>query len=57
MHADVGASDDELNELAAVVALTAFWSNVLHTRNYDYDYDYDYPAFVKELRQKLLINV
>jgi len=29
-----GASDEELNELAAVVALTTFWSNVLHTQNY-----------------------
>jgi AhpD family alkylhydroperoxidase len=40
-----GATDDELKELAAVVALTAFWSNVLHTQNYDYD------TFVKELKQ------
>ena len=40
-----GASGDELNELAAVVALTAFWSNVLHTQNYEYD------TFAKELKQ------
>ena len=40
-----GASDDELNELAVVVANTAFWSNILHTQNYDYD------TFVKELKQ------
>jgi AhpD family alkylhydroperoxidase len=40
-----GASSDELNELAAVVALTAFWSNVLHTQNYEYD------TFAKELKQ------
>lgn len=39
------ASNEELNEMAAVVALTAFWSNVLHTQNYDYD------TFVKELKQ------
>ena len=32
-----GATDDELKELAAVVALTSFWSNVLHTQNYEYD--------------------
>jgi hypothetical protein len=40
-----GASNEELNELAAIVAMTAFWSNVLHTQNYDYD------TFVKELKQ------
>ena len=40
-----GATDDELKELAAVVALTFFWSNVLHTQNYEYD------TFVKELKQ------
>ena len=40
-----GASDEELNELAVVVANTAFWSNILHTQNYDYD------TFVKELKQ------
>ena len=42
---DVGATDEELNELAAVVGLTAFWSNVLHTQNYDYN------TFVKELKE------
>jgi AhpD family alkylhydroperoxidase len=40
-----GASEEELNELAVVVANTAFWSNILHTQNYDYD------TFVKELKQ------
>ena len=40
-----GASDEELNELAVVVANTAFWSNILHTQNYDYD------TFIKELKQ------
>ena len=40
-----GVSSEELNELAAVVALTAFWSNVLHTQNYEYD------TFAKELKQ------
>lgn len=30
-----GVSDEELNELAAVVALTAFCSNILHTQYYD----------------------
>lgn len=40
-----GASEEELNELAAVVAFTAFWSNVLHTQNYDYN------TFVTELKQ------
>jgi AhpD family alkylhydroperoxidase len=41
----LGASNEELNELAAVVAMTAFWSNVLHTQNYDYN------TFVSELKQ------
>lgn len=40
-----GASNEELNELAAIVALTGFWSNVLHTQNYDYN------TFVNELKQ------
>jgi AhpD family alkylhydroperoxidase len=40
-----GATEEELNELAVVVGQTAFWSNVLHTQNYDYD------TFVKELEQ------
>ena len=40
-----GASDEELNELAVVVANTSFWSNILHTQNYDYN------TFVKELKQ------
>jgi AhpD family alkylhydroperoxidase len=29
------ASEEELNELAAIVAQTSFWSAVLHTQNYD----------------------
>lgn len=41
----LGASDEELNELAAVVGNTAFWSNVLHAQ------DYDLNTFVKELHQ------
>ena len=40
-----GATEEELNELAAIVAQTSFWSNVLHTQNYDYN------TFVKELQQ------
>ncbi|MGH9978990.1 MAG: hypothetical protein ACRD8Z_24640 [Nitrososphaeraceae archaeon] len=40
-----GASDEELNELAVIVASTAFWSNVLHTQNYGYN------TFVNELKQ------
>ncbi|MRN62180.1 MAG: hypothetical protein FIO03_09115 [Nitrosopumilales archaeon] len=31
-----GATDREVNELAVVVAQSAFWSNVLHVQNYDY---------------------
>jgi AhpD family alkylhydroperoxidase len=30
-----GASEEELNELAAIVAQTSFWSAILHTQNYD----------------------
>jgi len=40
-----GATDQELNELALVVAESAFWSNILHVQNYDYN------TFVKELQQ------
>ena len=40
-----GATEEELNELAVVVGQTSFWSNVLHTQNYDYN------TFVKELEQ------
>ena len=40
-----GASEEELNELAVIVGQTSFWSNVLHTQNYDYD------TFVRELQQ------
>lgn len=38
------ASNEELNELTVIVASTTFWSNILHTQNYDYD------AFVRELK-------
>jgi AhpD family alkylhydroperoxidase len=40
-----GATEEELNELAVVVAQSAFWSNILHVQNYDY------TTFVKELQQ------
>lgn len=40
-----GATDEELNELAVIVGQTSFWSNVLHTQNYDLD------TFAKELQQ------
>ena len=39
------ASDEELDELAVIVGQTSFWSNVLHTQNYDLN------TFVKELQQ------
>lgn len=41
----LGATDEELNELPVVVGQTAFWSNVLHTQNYDY------KTSVSELQQ------
>ena len=41
----LGATDEELNELAVIVGLSSFWSNVLHTQNYDYN------TFVRELQQ------
>jgi AhpD family alkylhydroperoxidase len=41
----LGATDQELSELAVVVAESAFWSNILHVQNYDYN------TFVKELQQ------
>jgi AhpD family alkylhydroperoxidase len=31
----LGATEEELNELALIVANTSFWSAVLHTQNYD----------------------
>lgn len=40
-----GATVEELNELAVIIGQTSFWSNVLHTQNYDYD------TFVRELQQ------
>jgi AhpD family alkylhydroperoxidase len=39
-----GASEAELNELAAIVAQTSFWSAILHTQNYDIN------RFMKELQ-------
>jgi len=39
-----GASEAELNELAAIVAHTSFWSSILHTQNYDMN------RFMKELQ-------
>ena len=39
-----GASEEELNELAAIVAQTSFWSAILHTQNYDMN------RFMKELQ-------
>jgi hypothetical protein len=41
----LGATEQELQELAVVVAGSAFWSNILHVENYDYN------TFVKELQQ------
>jgi AhpD family alkylhydroperoxidase len=32
-----GATVEELNELAVSIGQTSFWSNVLHTQNYDYE--------------------
>jgi AhpD family alkylhydroperoxidase len=40
-----GATVEELNELAVSIGQTSYWSNVLHTQNYDYD------TFVRELKQ------
>ena len=40
-----GANVEELNEPAVIIGQTSFWSNVLHTQNYDYD------TFVRELQQ------
>ena len=33
----LGATEQELQELAVVVAGSAFWSNILHVENYDYN--------------------
>ena len=41
----LGATDEELNELAVIIGMTSFWSNVLHAQNYDYN------KFVQELKQ------
>ena len=41
----MGATDEELNELAVIIKMTSFWSNVLHAQYYDYN------KFVQELQQ------
>lgn len=41
----LGATDEELAELAVLVASVGFWSNTLHTMNYDYN------KFSKELEK------
>ena len=42
----LGATDDEeLRELAVIVGMTFFRSNLLHAQNYDYN------KFVQELKQ------
>jgi hypothetical protein len=33
----LGATEQELQELAVVVAGSAFWGNILHVENYDYN--------------------
>ena len=44
-HKEVAKIVEELNEPAVIIGQTSFWSNVLHTQNYDYD------TFVRELQQ------
>lgn len=41
----LGATEEELSELAVLVASTGFWSNTLHTMNYDIH------KFAKELEK------
>ena len=41
----LGATEEELNELAVIIGMTSFWSNVLHVQNYDYN------KFLEELKQ------
>jgi hypothetical protein len=41
----IGATDEELNELAVIIGMPSFWSNVSHALNYDYN------TFVQELQQ------
>jgi len=41
----LGATDEELSELAVLVASVGFWSNTLHTMNYDMN------KFSKELEK------
>ena len=40
-----GESNEELNELATMFAMSSFWSNVLDTQNYGYN------TFINELKQ------
>ena len=48
-----GATEEELNELAAIVAQTSFWSAILHTQNYDMNKfvqdPSDWCTYVKEV--------
>jgi hypothetical protein len=46
----LGATEQELQELAVFVAGSAFWSNMLHVENYDYN------TFVKDLQQQQQSN-
>lgn len=41
----MGASEEELSELSLLIASTGFWSNVLHSMNYDKE------QFADELRR------
>ena len=41
----LGATEEELSELAVLVASTGYWSNTLHTMNYDIN------KFAKELER------
>lgn len=41
----LGATEEELSELAVLVASVGFWSNTLHTMNYDI------TRFAKELKK------
>lgn len=41
----LGATEEELSELAVLVASVGFWSNTLHTMNYDI------AKFAKELKK------
>jgi Carboxymuconolactone decarboxylase family len=47
-----GATNEELNGLAAVVGLTAFWSNILRTQNYDHNTSVEEPKEMGEYLEK-----